>query len=111
MPLLSISTSAKISDKKNFLSKCSKLLANLTKKPENYVMVSLNENIPMYFGGNDDPCCYVDIKSIGSLNPSYMTKPICEFIFSTIEIPIDRIYVSFEDIDAKYWGWKSQTFG
>ena len=57
----------------------------------------------MYFD-NKSPSCFLEIKSIGSLNPSDMAKPISDFVYEKIGIPIDRIYISFEDVPASlYW--------
>ena len=57
------------------------------------------------------PCWFLEIKSIGSLNPSEMTKPICSFVYENIGIPIDKIYICFEDVAAEMWGWNGGTFG
>ena len=111
MPLISITTSAKINDKANLLKKSSILLSELTKKPEKFVMVKLIESVPMYFAGDDSPSCFINIKSIGSLEPSKMANEICDFITSEIEIPSNRIYINFDDIDASMWAWDGKTFG
>jgi len=111
MPLLSISTSIKISDKNLFLKNCSSFVSKLTKKPERYVMVRLLDQIPMYFDKDQNASCFIELKSIGSLNPSLMSEEICNFILNEIGIPINRIYICFEDINASYWGWNGKTFG
>ena len=38
-------------------------------------MAKVDDDSNMFFD-NDSPCCYIEIKSIGSLNPK-MVKPIC----------------------------------
>ena len=111
MPLITISTSSVVEDKKKLLERSSKILSELTNKPEMYVMVRLIDSLPMYFGGDHKPSCYVEIKSIGSITPSIMSKPITQLISSNIDIPEDRIYISFENIEASMWAWKSKTFG
>ena len=74
-------------------------------------MVRLFDQIPMYFDGNQSQSCFIDLKSIGSLNPSLISKEISNFISNQIGIPISRIYISFEDIDASNWAWNGKTFG
>ena len=54
---------------------------------------------------------FLEIKSIGSLNPSEMAKPISDFVYKKMGIPIDRIYISFEDVHASLWAWNGRTFG
>ena len=45
------------------------------------------------------------------LNPSKMAKPISDFISEKMEIPTDKIYISFEDVPASMWAWNGRTFG
>ena len=111
MPLLSISTSIEINEKNLFLKNCSQLVSKLTKKPEQYVMIRLFDQTPLYFNKDQSPACFIDFKSIGFLNPSEMSKEISTFILNQIGIPIDRVYICFEDIDASNWSWNGKTFG
>ena len=110
MPYINVSTSAKVDNKKKILEEISILISSLTNKSKRFVMAKLNDNCEMYF--NDDlPSCFVEIKSIGSLNPSEMTMPISDFVNEKIGIPIDRIYISFENVPASLWAWNGRTFG
>ena len=111
MPLLSVSTSIEINEKKLFLKNCSQLVSKLTNKPEQYVMVRLFDQTPTYFNMDNSPSCFIDFKSIGSLNPSEMSKEISTFISTQIGIPINRIYICFENINASNWAWNGRTFG
>ena len=110
MPYINVSTSAKIEDKKKLLEEISVLVSSLTNKSKKFVMAKLDDNSEIYF--NDaSPCCFLEIKSIGSLNPSEMAKPISNFVYEKIGIPIDKIYISFEDVPASMWAWNGRTFG
>ena len=110
MPYINISTSAKVDDKKNFLEDISTLLSSLTNKSKRFVMAKLDDNCQMYFDDHDSSC-FIEIRSIGSLNPSEMTKPISDFVYEKIGISMDKIYISFEDIPASLWAWNGRTFG
>jgi phenylpyruvate tautomerase PptA (4-oxalocrotonate tautomerase family) len=110
MPFINISTTAKVDDKKQLLEEISILISSLTKKSKRFVMAKLDNNCYMYFG-DENPSCFLEIKSIGSLNPSEMAKPISDFINKKMGIPIDRIYISFEDVSASLWAWNGRTFG
>ena len=99
MPLLTVSTSIEITEKILFLKNCSRLVSKLTNKPEQYVMVRLFDQTPMYFNMDQSPSCFLNLKSIGSLNPSEMSKEISTFISNQIGIPMNRIYICFEDIN------------
>ena len=110
MPYINVSTSAKIKDKQKLIEEISILVSSLTNKSKRFVMAKLDDNSEMYFDG-ESPCCYLEIKSIGSLNPSEMAKPICNFIYEKMGIPLDKIYISFEDLPATVWAWNGKTFG
>ena len=110
MPYINVSTTAKVDDKKKLLEEISILISSLTNKSKRFVMAKLDDNCHLYFD-NDTPACFVEIKSIGSLNPSEIAKPISEFVYAKIGIPIDRIYICFEDVPAEMWAWNGRTFG
>ena len=110
MPFINVSTSAKIEDKKKLLEEISILISSLTNKSKKFVMAKLDDDSEMYFD-DERHCCFLEIKSIGSLNPSEMAKPISNFVYENIGIPIDRIYISFEDVPASEWAWNGRTFG
>ena len=110
MPYINISTSSKVADKKKLLEEISILVSSLTNKSKRFVMANLDDNCEMYFD-DQDPCCFLEIKSIGSLSPSDMAKPISDFVYEKMGIPIDKIYISFEDVSASMWAWNGRTFG
>ena len=87
------------------------MVADLTGKPEKYVMTMIQSDSKMTFAGSEEPCCFVKLKSIGSLNPSLMSKSLCELITSKTNIKTDRIYIEFIDVKASNWGFNSSTFG
>ena len=110
MPYINVSTSVKIEDKKKLLEEISILISSLTSKSKRFVMAKLDDNCEMYFD-DQDPCCFLEIKSIGSLIPSEMAKPISNFVYEKIGITIDKIYISFEGVPASFWAWNGKTFG
>ena len=110
MPYINVSTSAKLNDKEKLLEEISILVSSLTNKSKRFVMAKIDDNCQMYFN-EETPSCFLEIKSIGSLNPSEMAKPIAEFLYQRMGIPIDRIYISVEDVPASLWAWNGRTFG
>ncbi len=110
MPYINISTSSKIEDKKKLLEEISTLISSLTNKSKRFVMAKLDDNCEMYFD-DEGPCCFLEIKSIGSLIPSDMANQISDFVSDKLGIPIDKIYISFEDVSASMWAWNGRTFG
>ena len=110
MPYINVSTSAKIEDKKKLLEEISIFVSSLTNKSKKFVMAKLDDNSEMYFN-DESPCCLLEIRSIGSINPKEMAKPLSNFVYEKIGIPIDKIYIYFEDVPASMWAWNGRTFG
>ena len=110
MPYINVSTSVKVDDKNKLLEEISILISSLTNKSKRFVMAKLDDNSIMYFD-DQSPCCFLEIRSIGSLNPSEMAKPISSFVNEKMGIPLDKIYISFEDVPSSLWAWNGRTFG
>ena len=110
MPYINVSTSVKVKDKDRLLEEFSILISSLTNKSRRFVMAKIDDNCQMYFD-DESLCCFLEIKSIGSLNPSKMAKPIADFVYKKMGIPIDRIYISFMDVPASLWAWNGKIFG
>ena len=113
MPFIQVNISSKtVVEDDDLLQKAiSKMVVDLTGKPENYVMTMIQRDIKMTFAGSDEPCCFIEIKSIGSLSPSSMSKSLCELIESKTNINTNRIYIEFIDVKPSNWGFNSSTFG
>ena len=112
MPLIQINTSSKsVVDNDVLQEEISRTVADLTGKPESYVMTMIQSDSQMTFAGSDEPCCFIKLKSIGSLKPSSMSKSLCKLIASQTNIKTNRIYIEFIDVKASNWGFNSSTFG
>ena len=111
MPLLNISTNKEIKNEQSLLAKSSVFISGLLNKPENFVMVKLNDSLNMYFSGTNEPCCFIEIKSIGALDPSKMSKSISDFFSAEMEISSQRIFINFQNVDSHMWAWDGRTFG
>ncbi|HEY9827941.1 MAG TPA: phenylpyruvate tautomerase MIF-related protein [Stenomitos sp.] len=116
MPLLKIQTSVQpephaVAD---LLKHLSAQLAQHLGKPESYVMTAFEAGLPMTFGGTTEPTCYVEIKSIGSMNPQQtqtMSRELCQALEAALGVSKARIYIEFADAKGSMWGWNGTTFG
>ena len=106
-----MSTNKVIRNEQNLLLKSSEFISSLLNKPENFVMIKLTDSLKMSFSGNNETCCFIEIKSIGSIEPSKMSRPICDFFSSELDISSERIYIFYQDVNPKMWAWNSRTFG
>lgn len=117
MPLIKVQTSVTAPETNQSEALLKQLSASLAKhlgKPESYVMTALESNVPMTFAGTNDPVCYVEIKSVGSMRPQQtqaMSQDFCEQISQALGVPTNRIYIEFADAQGYLWGWDGRTFG
>ncbi len=117
MPLIKVQTSTAAPEQQQTEHLLKTLSASLAKhlgKPESYVMTAFEPGTTMTFGGTTEPTCYVEIKSVGTMNPEQtkaMSQEFCQQLGDTFNIPENRIYIEFADAKGSMWGWNSSTFG
>jgi phenylpyruvate tautomerase len=116
MPLIKVQTSISKPEQSQveaLLKTLSASLAKHTGKPESYVMTAFEPGVGMTFAGTFEPVCYVEVKSVGTLNPTQtkaMSQDFCQQINQTLEVPTNRIYIEFADAKGFMWGWNGSTF-
>ncbi|HEY9650699.1 MAG TPA: phenylpyruvate tautomerase MIF-related protein [Coleofasciculaceae cyanobacterium] len=117
MPLIKVQTSATAPESnavEGLLKTLSAKLARHLGKPESYVMTAFEPDVAMTFAGTTEPVCYIEIKSIGTMNPTQtkaMSQDFCQVINDKLGVPINRIYIEFADAKGAMWGWNGSTFG
>ncbi|MGZ5000130.1 MAG: RNA 2',3'-cyclic phosphodiesterase [Methylomonas sp.] len=115
MPYLKLSTNVEISQPQasQLLKDLSKLVAQGTGKPEQYVMVELAGGKSMAFGGSSEPLAYLECKSIGltSVQAKALSASLNKALTAGLSLAADRIYIEFSNCPAELWGWNGTTFG
>jgi len=112
MPVLSITTNSPVDSSPETLKKLSMCVAETLGKMENYVMVQLQHNSLMLFAGSDEPLAFVELKSIAlpQENTSELSATLCCLISSEFNIPQNRIFIEFSDLQRHLFGWDGKTF-
>jgi phenylpyruvate tautomerase PptA (4-oxalocrotonate tautomerase family) len=84
----------------------------LLSKPERYLMVEIEDNRRLWFGGkNDRPLAYFNVALLHSApRASYekLTARLCEIAKDIMGVDGDCVYVKFEETEN--WGWDSFMF-
>jgi phenylpyruvate tautomerase len=117
MPLIKVQTSINRPEAATFeglLKELSTKLARHLGKPESYVMTTFEPEVAMTFAGTTEPVCYVEIKSVGNMNPAQtkaMSQDFCQLINEKLGVSTNRIYIEFADAKGTMWGWNGSTFG
>ncbi len=114
MPLLRIQTNRPIEAdaQKSLISRASQAVADMLGKPERYVMVSIEQNPAMLFGGSNEPLAYLELKSIGLPESATadFSQTLATLLNEELGLPADRIYIEFADAPRAMWGWNGGTF-
>ena len=114
MPYFSVGTNQKLDETSTLavMKKASSFIAGLLGKPESYVMISINPGISLTFAGTSDPSAFVRLKSIGLPKDrcTELSEKICRFIGQELQVPKDRIFIEFKDLDRDMFGWNGKTF-
>ena len=111
MPMLNLKCPKEVPS--DLLKDLSGAVAETIGKPEQYVMV-VAEKADLLMSGNGGDAAYVEVKSIGGLNREVnheLTMKICILLEDHLDIPADRVYVTFHSVERDHWGWNKATFG
>jgi phenylpyruvate tautomerase PptA (4-oxalocrotonate tautomerase family) len=114
MPLLKIQTNQPIDAdrQKTLISRASQEVVSILGKSERYVMVIVEHNPAMLFGGSDAPLAYLELKSIGlaESKTADFSRALASLLNDELGLPADRIYIEFADAPRAMWGWNGGTF-
>jgi len=112
MPLLSLKTNIVIDNKQKLAVSLSSKVAELLHKPERYVMVYLEDQQTLVFGGSDDAAIYMELKSINlpESETTQLSSALSELTCEQLLVKQDRIYIEFNNAERHMWGWNGATF-
>jgi len=112
MPYLMVRTNAEVDRHEERLARLSKAVAGLLGKSEQYVMVSLEDRVPLLFAGSGEPAAYLELKSIGlpEQRTAELSEQLCGLVGGELGIGSERIYVEFANAQRHLWGWNGGTF-
>ncbi|AGX45246.1 macrophage migration inhibitory factor [Clostridium saccharobutylicum DSM 13864] len=114
MPFIGSKVSVKISSEKEEIIKkrLGESIELIPGKSEKFLMVGFEDEYSLYFGGEKlEKGAFVEVKILGKASKeSYdmLTKAICIIYEEELQIPKDKIYVKYEEVEN--WGWNGQNF-
>ncbi len=97
----------------HFVEAASKTVAAITGKPESRIMVALQTDIPMSFGGETGSCAFVHLKSLGLPEedaPQYIAA-LSDLLHERMHIHPDRIFVQLSGHPYHLWGYNGVPVG
>lgn len=112
MPFIELKTNQNINAVKEILkSELGSAITAIPGKSEAWLMVELEGGKTMYFKGSDEPCAMFEISIFGKADDNAyddLTKRICALSEKYLNVPPDRTYVKYSEID--HWGFNNFNF-
>ncbi len=113
MPFINVKTNNRIENsvKEKVKTELGQAITLIQGKSERWLMVNIEDDSFLYFQGNDESACYVEVKIYG--NPSSsdcdnLTNRITGIIHRYLNIKPERIYVAY--FSTPNWGFAGSNF-
>jgi phenylpyruvate tautomerase PptA (4-oxalocrotonate tautomerase family) len=106
MPYLAITTNVPLAAEceSALAAEISKILAEHLKKPQGFVMVSVQPVRMLRFAGSEEPSAFLDLKSIGLPNDlSDVSLALTQTVGRHAGIPASRDFLAYADISSSRW--------
>ena len=114
MPFIGSKVSVKISKEKeeSIKKKLGEAIQLIPGKSETFLMIGFEDEYSLYFGGEKlEKGAFVEVKIFGKASKdSYdkLTAEICNIYEKELDIPQNKIYVKYEEVQN--WGWNGKNF-
>lgn len=114
MPFIESKVTVKISNEKEEIikKKLGEAIKLIPGKSETFLMVGFQNEYSLYFAGEKlEKGAFIEVKIFGKTSKeSYanLTAAICNIYEEELEIPQNKIYVKYEEVEN--WGWNGSNF-
>ena len=113
MPYIATKTNVKISadNEARMRAALGKAIEAIRGKSERWLMLSFTDEVRMAFRGETAPTAMIEVEIFGSASGAEyddLTARITGIVSEELNIPKDRIYIKYEEIDT--WGWNGANF-
>ncbi len=110
MPYIDINTTIKIEkqNRDNIKSGLGEIISIIPGKSESVLMIGFNQQIPMYYSGEEkEQCAFIEIKIHGSATPKQKQKVIenCFLLFEdSLDMKKEDIFITISEFPI--WGFQ-----
>jgi phenylpyruvate tautomerase len=116
MPMIRVQLSSPLDKPKqaSLMSSLSAAVAAALGKPEGYMMVVLQPDVPILMGGRHEPAAFVEVRSVGSISSEQAVKlseQVSAVLGKATGLAADHIYSNFAGVAGAMWGHDGSTFG
>ena len=113
MPCIQTKVNVSITDKqeKSMKRRMGEAISIIPGKSESWLMLDFEDNCHLYFKGTEQPSAFIEVKIYGKSSAQVydkLTSKLTEIVSSELNIPAERIYVKYEEVD--FWGYNGHNF-
>lgn len=113
MPFINVKTNVNVAKEKaeDIKSALGTAITAIPGKSEGWLMVGIEGGYALWFKGSDAPAAMVEVQIYGNPSDSAMselTSRITGILSDALDIPPDRVYVSY--MCTENWGWNGSNF-
>ncbi len=116
MPMIRVQLSSALEKpaQATLMKNLSATVAGSLGKPESYMMVVLDPEVPIMMSANDEPAALVEVRSVGTITDQQardLSDKVSAIISEAVGTSVDRIYSNFMGVPGTMWGYSGRTFG
>jgi phenylpyruvate tautomerase len=116
MPMIRVQLSSPLDKPKqaSLLKSLSATVAGVLGKPESYMMVVLQPDVPILMGGRNEPAAFFEVRSVGTISGEQAAKlsaQVSDVLGEATGLPAERIYSNYTGVPGTMWGHDGGTFG
>ena len=113
MPFINVKTNIPVpaESREVIKTELGKAITVLPGKSESCLMVGIEPEVSLYFGGDPSPAAMVNVGILGGASKAAYTKLtglISDILDDELGIPKNRIYVKYSETEN--WGWNGSDF-
>jgi phenylpyruvate tautomerase PptA (4-oxalocrotonate tautomerase family) len=114
MPFIGSKVTVRISKEKEEIikKKLGEAIQLIPGKRETFLMIGFEEESSLYFGGEKlEKGAFIEVKIFKKASKddyANLTRAICNIYEEELEIPKNKIYVKYEEVEN--WGWNGSNF-
>lgn len=113
MPFVHVKTNCAVSadTERALKSKIADAIALVPGKTENWLMVQVEDNAHLWFGGSDAPAAFAEVRLFGRASDAdydRVTAALTDALTDQLHVAPDRVYIPYQEVS--HWGWNGGNF-
>jgi phenylpyruvate tautomerase len=112
MPCLELSTNVRVQDRTALMRALSNSVCSGLGKAETYMMVMVKDELPMLFGGSEEPVAHLCLRALHLQEEAIreLAAELTRIVQEELGVEKTRVYIVFQDANPGMWAWDGRPF-